>query len=269
MSVHSGGDSIVLQFEGAGHKPVFKDVRGEPLRRDYAVEGFTVPDGAGGKLFGWKLTPRSGAARAAILHFHGNGGWLLSQMGAILPLVKQNFEIYMFDYSGYGFSEGKATRKNVLRDGLAALTYVRSVTEASGKKLVLYGQSLGGHLAASVAGRKPALIDALVIEGAFSSHKDMARYVTKHAIGLGFAGALLVKELYSGKNSIPAYKGPTLVIHSEEDDVVPFALGKELFEAANEPKEFFPVKKCHVCAPRYYGPEIAFKINAMLNKKAL
>jgi fermentation-respiration switch protein FrsA (DUF1100 family) len=167
----------------------------------------------------------------------------------------------MFDYSGFGFSQGKATRDNVLTDALSALDYLKTRQEVKGTKLVVYGQSLGGNLAPVVASKRQNEIDGLVIEGGFSSYKDMA------AKRFGFLGRILIAEKYSAMKSIKTYKKPLLSMHSPQDQTVPFDLGKKLFDNANEPKTFFEMnKRCHLCGSIYYSDEISQKIKNMLSK---
>ncbi|HWZ36277.1 MAG TPA: alpha/beta hydrolase, partial [Mucilaginibacter sp.] len=71
---------------------------------------------------------------------------------------------------------------------------------------------------------------------------------------------------YSAKRSIQQYHKPVLIIHSTEDEVIPFSQGQKLFAKANQPKEFYEIKKCHICGPTFYPNEISGKINKMLNK---
>ena len=137
---------------------------------------------------------------------------------------------------------------------------MKTIQDNKGTKLIIYGQSLGGHLAAVVAKQREKDIDALVIEGGFSSHKDIAKSKG------GFLGKLFIKEMYSGKISIKDFHKPLLVIHSSEDKEVPFALGKILFDNANEPKEFYEIKNCHICGPQFYADTISQKIKELLNK---
>lgn len=250
-------DTSYIYFEGDLHQPTFTNKSNKPVNLDFTVESFVFKSSNGHKLNGWLLKPKNVSPSYTLLHFHGNAGYLVSQYRAISPLINHGFQVFLFDYSGFGFSEGKATRKNVLKDANAALTYVKSRQETTGTKLLIYGQSLGGHLAAVVGAERQEEIDGLVIEGAFSSHKDVA------ATRAGFLAHIFVKELYSGKKSIKQYKKPLLVIHSSEDHVVPFKLGKKLFDAASTAKDFYEVQKCHICAPFYYHEEIAARIRNM------
>ena len=123
--------------------------------------------------------------------------------------------------------------------------------------MVIYGQSLGGHLSAVVAAQRQNDIDGLVIEGAFSSHKDIAANIA------GIFGRIFVNEKYSAVKSIKDYKKPLLVIHSTEDKIIPFKMGQKIFDNANSPKEFFEIKKEHILGPKFYTDEISKKIKSM------
>ncbi len=253
-TLKSATDTTFINFVGDNHQPIFVDKDNKTLDIGYIVESINFKSADGNQLNGWLLKPQNAAADITILHLHGNAGNVLEQYRAIAPLVKYGFQVFVLDYSGFGFSEGKATRKNVLTDALSAVDYLKTRQDVNPTKLVIYGQSLGGHLAAVVAKQREKDIDALVIEGGFSSHKDIAKTVG------GFFGKLIVKEMYSGKESINDYHKPLLVIHSSEDEDVPFFLGKKMFDSANEPKEFFEIKKCHICGPQFYVEEISAKI---------
>ena len=251
-------DTTVVFFKGDNHQPIFLKNGKDTINLDFTIESVVFESSNGNKLNGWILKPKNTIPTITLLHLHGNAGFLLSQLQAISPLIKKGFQIFMFDYSGFGFSEGNATRKNVLADALSALDYVKTRQDVKDTKLVIYGQSLGGHLSAVVGALRQNDIDGLVIEAAFSSHKDIA------ANFAGFIGRLLVKQGYSAIKSIKEFHKPLLVIHSTEDQLIPFYMGKKIFDNANSPKEFFEVKKGHICAPTYYADEILNKIKNML-----
>ena len=102
-------------------------------------------------------------------------------------------------------------------------------------------------------------IDALVIEGAYTSHKQIASYRSPI-----FGRILPIQSGYPSHKAIRDYYKPLLVIHSTEDTVVPFRMGQKIFSEANEPKELFEVDKAHIAATQYYAKEIADRIRAML-----
>jgi len=261
LTMKSETDSTVITFSPENHQPIFLKNGIDTLNFDFTIESVVFESSNGNKLNGWFLKPKNTTPTITLLHFHGNAGFLVSQYRAITPLLEYGFQALIFDYSGFGFSEGEATRKNVLIDGNSALDYVLSRLDVKDTKLVIYGQSLGGHLAAVVAEQKQAVIDGVVIEGAFSSHKDIA------AEKASIIGRIFVSGKYSAFKSIRNFKKPVLVIHSTEDDVIPFKMGQKIFKNANEPKEFYEIQNCHICGPDFYADSISKKIINMVSIK--
>jgi fermentation-respiration switch protein FrsA (DUF1100 family) len=145
-----------------------------------------------------------------------------------------------------------------LLDAHSALDYVKSRTDLNSTKLVIYGQSLGGHLSAVVASHRQAEIDGLIVEGAFSSHKDIAGETA------GILGKIFVSEKYSAVKSLKNFNKPLLIVHSTEDTIIPFKMGKKLFEKANAPKEFLDIRGCHICGPQLYADTISRRIIRMV-----
>jgi alpha-beta hydrolase superfamily lysophospholipase len=251
------GDTLVIRF-GENFQPAFTTPKGEEKSMSYTAESVLIPNKQNKKIHAWLLKPKANDNGIVLYVLHGNGGNILMQYPLFIPFIKKGFTVFIPDYSGYGFSEGRATRANVLTDALSAFDYMRKREDLNGKKRVIYGQSLGGHLSAVVAQKTETDIDALVVEGAFSSHKDVA------ASRAGFIGRWFVKERYSAVKSIQDFHKPVLIIHSAEDEVIPFRMGQKIYENANSPKEFYPVGKCHVCAPLYYTDSIEQKIIRMV-----
>ena len=258
LTLTSASDTTYVLFDTITHQPTFLNNEKDTIKFDFTIESVVFKSSNGNNLNGWMLKPKNTNPSITILHFHGNAGFIVSQYEGMIPLLKYGFQIFLFDYSGFGFSEGKATRENVLIDGNSALSYLKSRDDVKSTKVCIYGQSLGGHLSAIVAQQRQNEIDGLVIEGAFSSHKDIA------AEQAGFFGRLLVSEKYSALKSIHDYKKPVLIIHSTEDETIPFELGQKLFAHANEPKKFYEIKKYHICGPKYYAESISDKIISML-----
>ncbi|MCF8232861.1 MAG: lysophospholipase [Bacteroidales bacterium] len=254
-------DTLNLHI-GAKFQPTFTDNHNVTLELDYKIESVLFDNQQGNTLNGWVMTPHYNYNGTTLVFLHGNAGNITTHYPTVIPLVKRGFKVFIFDYSGFGFSEGKATRDNVLADANAALDYWKNRKTPNTKNLVIYGQSLGGHLAVTIAERNQDKIDGLVIEGAFSSHKDIA------AETAGIFGKIFVAEKYSALESIQSYKKPLLIIHSTDDKIIPLEMGKKLFEKANDPKAFFRIQKCHMCGTRYYANNIASKIKQMIKSPA-
>jgi len=258
LTLTAENDTTVVKFSADNYQPTFLKNGKDTIDFNFTIESIVFKSSNGNKLNGWMLKPKNKIPTITLLHFHGNAGFIISQYRTMTNLLNYGYQVFLFDYSGFGFSEGHATRENLLLDANSALSYVKSRTDIKDTKLVIYGHSLGGHLSAVVAEQRQTDIDGLVIEGAFSSHKDIA---AKRA---GFIGRLLVSEKYSAYKSIRAYKKPVLVIHSTEDKVIPFNLGQKIYQNANAPKEFYEIKECHMCGPLFYADSISQKIKKML-----
>ena len=254
------GEKVVVSIDKTTFQPTFIKETNDTLEMDYTIESVLFESENGNTLNGWMIKPKGTKPTVTLLHFHGNSAFVGALFKGMVPLVKKGYQIFMFDYSGYGHSEGRAIRKNVLKDGNAALSYVQSRIDVKGTKLVIYGQSLGGNLSGVVGSRRQNEIDALVIEGGFSSHKDIAADIA------GVFGRILVSEKYSSAKEIKNFHKPILVIHSPQEPIVPFYLGERIFENANEPKEFMEIDSCHICGPMKYTDIISTKISNMLNK---
>ena len=260
--IDSNADTLCIYFSGNNHQPtIFRKNCRDTVDISFTIESVLFKNTKGDTLNGWLLKPKNQTPTITLLQLHGNAGSLYNYL-KMSSFLKYGFQIFMFDYSGFGFSQGKATRDNVLTDALSALDYLKTRKEIKGTRLVIYGQSLGGNLAPVVASKRQNEIDGLVIEGGFSSYKDMA------AKRFGFLGRILIAEKYNAMKSIKTYKKPLLSMHSPQDKTVPFDLGKKLFDNANEPKILFEMNKiCHLCGSVYYSDEISRKIKNMLNTK--
>jgi uncharacterized protein len=226
----------------------------------YQEVHFPVEDGDTGDtsfLHGWFFKPREGSKlMGTVLLFHGNGGNVGSQFASLVPLVRAGFQAMVFDYRGYGNSPGKPSQERVLEDGLAALDYIRTRPDVKGTKLILFGQSLGGHLAVVVATQKQEFLHALILEGAFTAHEEIAIYrARKDYFAPRFLTRWCVRSKYDAIDMIDRITIPKLIIHSTEDKTIPFYMGKELFNKARDPKFFWEIKGPHNRACRIYPVE--------------
>lgn len=241
-------------------QPSFFDSLDVPMKFDYSFESVEFPNAKGKLLNGWFIKPIGKSNNITIYYLHGNGGNIYSNYTLMLPFVKKGFTVFMIDYSGFGYSEGKAKRKNIFTDGLAGFDYLKSRKDCLGDKLIVYGQSLGGHLTASLGHLLEPDVDAFVMEGAFSSHDEIA---AKYS-GLGGFARMMCREMYSGVDSISLIQKPKLIIHSTEDGTVPYYMGEQLFEGATINKSFYKIEGRHIFGPFLYADSIEFKILEML-----
>jgi fermentation-respiration switch protein FrsA (DUF1100 family) len=143
--------------------------------------------------------------------------------------------VLLFDYRGYGRSEGRPEEQGTYRDARAAYRYAVEVARVPALDLVLFGESLGAAVAVQVALERP--VGALILESAFTSIPDMARAAYPFLPPVG----PLIRTRYETIAKVPRLTVPLLVLHGERDGIVPLAQGRRVFAAAGGPKRFFAV----------------------------
>ena len=184
------------------------------------------------QLHGWFL--RSPDTLGTIILFHGNAG-NLSHRGEILRRLRASgFDVFIFDYRGYGRSEGSPTEAGVYTDGHAAVRYVRSLSHVDSRRLFFFGSSLGGAVAIHVAADQPPI--GLILESTFSSARDVA------ASAYPFLPVqFFLRTRFDAELKIRSLHIPLLFFHGTDDSIIPYRLGRKLFDAANPPKQFVDV----------------------------
>ncbi len=252
-------DTLTLSFnENLSTK--ITDPKGEIADLPYSIETVFFQNRSGDSLHAWFIEPNENYNGTTIYFLHGNAANLAYQILFATPFVKAGYQVFIFDYSGFGFSQGEATRKAVKNDATDGLNYLLAREDIKYDHLLIYGQSLGGHLSVVIANENQAKIDGLVTEGAFSSHSDIA------ANSVPILGRIFTREMYSAEKNIVDFKKPILIIHSTEDKRIPFEHGERLYELANEPKEFYVIDKKHIRGPLYYADSITAKMARMVGE---
>jgi fermentation-respiration switch protein FrsA (DUF1100 family) len=189
---------------------------------------FAADDGI--RLHAWYLPPKE--PTAVVLHIHGNAG-NLSHRAYLASQLQQRCgaAVMIFDYRGYGRSEGRPTIEGLLQDARAARAHLAERQGIEEQQIVLIGESLGGAIAVDLAASDGAR--GLVLESTFSSLRDVAK-----ANFPEFLVSVLVADRLNSAGHIGEYHGPLLQFHGDSDTVVPLQSGRQLFDAANEPKSF-------------------------------
>jgi fermentation-respiration switch protein FrsA (DUF1100 family) len=193
-------------------------------------EAFLVAED-GVRIHAW-LLPLAGARRV-VLVCHGNAGNISHRLDRALGMQRRlGVSVLLFDYRGYGRSEGSPDEEGTYRDARAAYRYAAEVKGVPPGRIVLFGESLGAAVAAQLALERPA--GALILESAFTSIPDMARAAYPFLPPVG----PLIRTRYDTLAKVPRLALPLLVLHGERDDIVPPAQGRRVFEAAGGPKRF-------------------------------
>ncbi len=172
------------------------------------------------------------APLATLLFCHGNAGNVSHRLQNVYYLSKTGFQVLLFDYRGYGHSTGQPSEEGLYRDGVAAWDHLVTRSDATKAPRLIFGRSLGGAVAVELATRVKA--EGLIIESTFTSIRTLARLMFPLPLP-----ELPVK--YDSLAKIGRISMPLLAIHGERDELIPFADGRALFEAANEPKSWFPI----------------------------
>jgi fermentation-respiration switch protein FrsA (DUF1100 family) len=198
---------------------------------------FTAEDGT--RLHGWLCRPegvgkdRPDSPPMTLLWFHGNAGNLAHRADVMLMLSRLPAQVFIVDYRGYGRSEGRPTEGGLYRDARGAWRHLTGDLGVPPKRVVIYGVSLGGGVAVDLAAEvEPA---GLIVQSSFTSVPDMAR---RH---YPFVPGWLIRTRMDSKEKIARVSCPVMVAHSPADEVVPFELGRRLFEAARGDVRFVEI----------------------------
>ena len=186
-------------------------------------------------VHGWFF--KTPAAKSTLLFLHGNAGNIADRLEKIIFFKNIGLNVFIIDYRGYGNSTGKPSEEGMYTDAQAAYEYLTQRKDINAKNIVAYGESLGGVAVIDLAGKVP--LAAFIIDSSFTSAQDMAKviypFIPSFLVSLKMDSAAKVRDL----------KMPKLFLHSKTDEIVPFALGWKLYEAAADPKEFVDIDGGH------------------------
>ncbi len=207
-----------------------------PARVGVAYDDRWLVTEDGVRIHAWYL-PNPDAPRT-VLDFHGNGGNLSDRVSLYARWHRMGLAVYAVDYRGYGRSQGTPSEQGLYRDARASWTDLTGALAVPPERIVIAGRSLGSgpavHLATEV---RPA---ALVLESPMTNIPDMARVVYPF-----LPVSLLVRSRFDNLRKIPDVTCPVLVIHAEQDEIIPPSMGRRVFEAAHEPKHWALVPGGH------------------------
>ncbi|MFQ5799535.1 MAG: alpha/beta hydrolase [Bacteroidota bacterium] len=204
---------------------------------------FTTEDGV--RLHGWfypaqgarpeklPLRPLTGT-RFTLLWCHGNAGNITHRLENLRLLHELGINVFIFDYRGYGKSEGDPNEEGIYRDAVAAYDYLMTRKDIQPDWIVLFGRSLGTAVAVDLALKRKAR--ALILESAFTTAKDMANEIFPLPIV-----QFVIRSSFDSLKKIRKIPAPILFIHGNQDRTVPIELGRKLFEVANQPKSFYEI----------------------------
>ena len=214
---------------------VFFPLRGEDdtpasLGIRYTALKLRAADGV--HIAAWQLEPPT--PRADIVYFHGNGGNLSLWLPVFATFHSFGYRVLAVDYRGYGTSEGSPSERGLTLDAEAAVRHA-ATTRGADRPLIYWGRSLGGPVAAAAA--RVIRPDGLVLESTFPDKVSVIRWNP----------VFRVLNLFSSYrfDTVAALRGfrkPVLVVHGDADTIIPYALGKELFDGLDAPKQLVTLR---------------------------
>lgn len=188
-------------------------------------------------LHGWYVP---GESEVTLVWFHGNAGNIGNRVWNIEELHRNvGVNIFIFDYRGYGRSEGNPSERGTYSDGDAAIAYLSSREDINFSKIVFFGRSLGAAVATEMAIRHEPY--ALMLESGFPSIQAMASQIYPFLPGVGFFTKIFSKTKYDTIYKLSQVITPVMIIHGDRDTIVPHGFGLKLYRTANYPKRFHTV----------------------------
>ena len=229
---------ILLYIRYIEHRSLYfpmKDIEFTPAIAGLAYDDIYIDTFDGERLNAWFIPGEDSIY--TILFCHGNGGNISHRIDKLEILHELGFDIFIFDYRGYGKSSGRPSEKGFYKDVQAAYDYLVDEKGYSPDRIIPYGESLGGSVAINLAAKEK--IRALITESAFTSVRDVAKAVYP------FLPSFLVSSEFDSVKRIRKVNVPKLIIHSKNDEIIPFSQSLKLFEVSKEPKKHLILMGSH------------------------
>lgn len=207
-----------------------------PASEGLAFEEVTFDSSDGIRLSAWYIP--SASAKGTILFLHGNKKNISLDLDALKMFHGFGYHILTLDYRGYGKSEGKPSEEGMYRDAQSAWDWLVSVKQESPERIVICGRSLGAGVAADLASKhKPG---AMILEAAFTSLPEVAQDLYPY-----FPANIFSKYRYDTLSKLPRIRCPILIVHSREDELIPFVHAERLYAAIPGQKELLELGGLH------------------------
>ncbi|MGM0423890.1 MAG: alpha/beta hydrolase [Thermodesulfobacteriota bacterium] len=214
------------------------EIEATPEKLGLSYQDVWLQSSQGNKIHAWFIPGPGGVEAPVVLFMHGNSGNISHRLDLLRIVQELGLACLMPDYQGYGQSQGKPSEQGMYQDAHAAWDFLVEEKGVQPEQVVVWGHSLGGPVAARLAmDREPG---ALILDSTFTSVSEMGRKLYPF---------LPVKHVFRYKYPTQDYlqqtQAPVLVVHSSEDGLVPFELGRKLYQAAPSPKEFLEIRGEH------------------------
>lgn len=232
---------VILAWAFQRHLLYLPNVAGDsvtatPADRGWRYEPVTLTTADGVNISGWWLPLEN--ARATLLFFHGNAGNIGHRLDSLALFRALNLSVLIIDYHGYGDSEGTPSETGTRMDARAAWNYLTVECGIPPGQIIMFGRSLGAAVATELA--REHAPGAVILESPFRSLPDMAQAAYPF-----LPARWLVRYEYDTEAYVRDINAPLLVIHSEQDDIIPYSHGQAVYAAAREPKSMLVIEGDH------------------------
>lgn len=232
----------------------------QPNALDVVVESHQLSSFDNNPLNVSVIKPK-GNVKAVLFVLHGSGSTVNNWVHVVQNMADYGYEIVMMEYRGFAGSSGEAGHLNVVQDAKQVLNWLNQQYDRKALPMLVMGQSYGGQIAISIVEENPELADGLITEGAFTSFKDIAVNTTPTFVR--FFTWLTFAEPYNGRERLSNITLPKLIIHSNDDKVVPFFMGQTLYKSALAPKQFMEVSGGHITATKEHAQQLDMQISGL------
>ncbi len=238
---------FLLFFSGCSHvfyqptRKHFLDPR-KQFKLEYDDITFKSKDGT--RLHGWFFKAKAKEVKGTIVQFHGNAENISTHFFSLVWLIDHGYNLFTFDYRGYGKSDGYAFQEGVYEDALAALDQGLDLRNNNGGgKFVVYGQSLGGNIAlrALPDWKEQKKVSLFVLDSTFASYQDVAFHKISHSWLLFWLSPLtfvVISDKYAADEVMDKVRNPVLVIVGQKDEVIPQKFGKIIYKGLKTEKKW-------------------------------
>ena len=226
----------LLQSRFIYYPGIGREIVATPSAHGARYEDLTIETSDGERLNAWWVPAES--PRGAVLLLHGNAGNISHRIEYALMFRRLGYSTLLLDYRGYGKSSGAPSEQGTYEDAESAWRWLTTTRRVPEREIVVFGESLGGGVASWVAARHP--VRALILASTFTSAVDLGSELYP------FLPVRLVSRFrYDTLTRLRDVRAPVLVVHSPQDEIIPFSHGRRLFEAAREPKAMLQLSGGH------------------------
>lgn len=212
-----------------------KDIIATPDSIGLVYEDVELRTNNNTKLHAWYIPKKD--AKTTLLFLHGNGKNISYRLDLIQILNSLGMNVLIVDYRGYGKSEGISTEKNTYDDARIAWKYLLENKNTKPEDIIIFGRSLGGAIAANLGSEVNP--KGMILDSTLSSTKEFASdvypFIPQSMIDFSYGASKYLKDINS----------PLLVLHSMDDEIIPYKHGRKVFQSANEPKRFVTLQGSH------------------------